>query len=350
MNKTMITRSEAGSLAIISEPLFVSFISYIDGAKTTSGTYMRNLRQFAKWLQDNQIAEPRREDIIRFRDDMMIKCKPGTVAQYLRTVKAFYSWGTLEGIFPRDITVNIKPPKVKTFKKGAPRKERFKPEEVFTIEETIRETAGRSLEAAKNSEKDKAGKMERTTEQGKRLLAMYLLAVNNGLRVVELSRADIRDFEIVRGQGYINIWGKGHTEADTRKPLAPEVTSAIIEYLNTRSDRTNRNAPLFVSTGNRSGGKRIAPTTISTMLKSAMKNAGYNSEKYTAHSLRHTTAQNVLAVTGDNIYITQNYMRHSSPDITEVYVKFGEKEEKREIEIASALYDYYHGRKPAACL
>lgn len=343
-----LTRSEAGSLANINNSLYESFIIYIDGAKTTSGTYLRNLRQFAKWLSENRITEPGREDIIHFRDDMLTKCKPGTVAQYLRTVKAFYSWGTLEGIFPRDITVNIKPPKVKTFKKGAPRKERFKPEEVFNIEQTIRETSGKSLETAKNSQKDKAGKMERTTEQGKRLLAMYLLAVNNGLRVVELSRADIRDFELIRGQGYINIWGKGHTEADTRKPLAPEVTTAIIDYLNTRSDRSNRNAPLFVSTGNRSGGKRIAPTTISTMLKQAMKEAGYNSEKYTAHSLRHTTAQNVLAVTGDNIYITQNYMRHSSPDITEVYVKFGEKEEQREIEIAAALYDYYHGKREKA--
>lgn len=343
-----LTPTRAAALSSFDNALYVKFISYIDGAKTTAGTYMRNLRQFAAWLYDHGITEPRREDIIQFRDDMLTKCKPGTVAQYLRTVKAFYKWGTLEGIFPRDITVNIKPPKVKSFKAGAPRKDRFTAEDVLTIEESIKENAGEAVRAVYTSEKDTAGKLERTTEQGKRLFCMFLLAVNNGMRVIELSRANVKDFEIIKGQGYINIWGKGHTEADTRKPLAPEITAALVDYLKSRRDHPTGSAPLFVSTGNRSGGKRIAPTTISKMLKAAMKAAGYNSEKYTAHSLRHTAAQNVLAVTNDNIYMTQNYMRHSSPDITEVYLKFGEKEARKEIEIAAALYDHYHGKRPKA--
>ena len=99
---------------------------------------------------------------------------------------------------------------------------------------------------------------------------MYLLAVNAGLRTIEISRANIKDLEIKGGNAYLYVWGKGHTEADTKKPIAYEVYTAIQEYLNNRSDYITANSPLFVSTGNRSGGKRIASTTISTMLKRAM--------------------------------------------------------------------------------
>ena len=348
MTGTALAKRKSGSLAANLEPLFSSFVSYVDGSEQTTATYIRNLRQFAKWLYHRNITKPEqitRETIIEFRDDMLTRCKPGTVSQYLRTVKAFISWGALEDIFPKDVSRNVKPPKVKKII-GTPKKKRLQPFEVLEIEESIRAGALEAVEAAYTSKKDTAGKMERATEQGKRLFAMYLLAVNNGLRVVELSRARVKDIEIERGQGYIYIWGKGHIEADTRKPLAPEVLAAIEDYLKSRSDKAPRSAPLFVSTGTRSGGKAIAPTTISAMLKQAMKEAGYNSERITAHSLRHTAAQNALAASGNNIIETQMYMRHESPRTTEEYIETSGEMEQRQIELALAVYDRYHPENP----
>ena len=348
-----ITRTTSGTLATNLEPLFISFVSYVDGSEQTTATYIRNLRQFAKWLYYRNITKPEqitRETVIQFRDDMLTRCKPGTVSQYLRTVKAFISWGALEDIFPKDVSRNVKPPKVKKVI-GTPKKKRLQPFEVLEIEESIKAGALEAIQAAYTSKKDTSGKMERATEQGKRLFAMYLLAVNNGLRVVELSRARVKDIEIERGQGYIYIWGKGHIEADTRKPLAPEVLEAIEDYLKSRSDKAPRSAPLFVSTGNRSGGKAIAPTTISAMLKEAMKGAGYNSERITAHSLRHTAAQNALAASGNNIIETQMYMRHESPRTTEEYIETSGEMEQKQIELALAVYDRYHqGTAPASDL
>ena len=169
---------------------------------------------------------------------------------------------------------------------------------------------------------------------------MFLLAVNAGLRTIEISRANIEDLELNRGRAYLYIWGKGHTEPDTRKAIAPEVYRAVKDYLDTRSDRPAPGSPLFVSTGNRSGGQRIATTTISTMLKRAMQSAGYDSPRLTAHSLRHTTGENVLTITGANIYKTQLYMRHSSPATTEIYLT-GQKEEE-DSAIAADLYRLYH--------
>ncbi|MCM1473870.1 MAG: tyrosine-type recombinase/integrase, partial [Muribaculaceae bacterium] len=193
---------------------------------------------------------------------------------------------------------------------------------------------------AETAKKDTAGRIQRTTEQGKRLYAMYLLAVNTGLRTIELARANIKDIEVKGDNAWLYVWGKGHTEPDAKKPIAPEVKEAIDDYLKSRTDNPTGTSPLFVATGNRSGGKRLATTTISTMLKRAMQEAGFNSERLTAHSLRHTAGTNVQELTG-NIYLTQQYMRHSNPATTEIYLHVDT--ERQEAEIATQLYNMYHG-------
>ena len=76
------------------------------------------------------------------------------------------------------------------------------------------------------------------------------------------------------------------------------------------------------------------------MLKGAMKEAGFNSERLTAHSLRHTAGTNAMQLTGD-LYTTQQYMRHSSPATTEIYLHIDT--EQKEAEIAQRLYNHYHG-------
>ena len=137
------------------------------------------------------------------------------------------------------------------------------------------------------------------------------------------------------------VWGKGHDESDAKKPIAPAVYAAIRDYLDSRTDNPTGTSPLFVATGNRSHGKSLAPTTISTMLKRALQDAGFDSERLTAHSLRHTAGQNVMQITGDNIYKTQMYMRHSSPKTTEIYLD--NNNSAQDAIIAQRLYEHYHG-------
>lgn len=319
--------------------LFNDFITFIDRGEKTTQTYIVNLRQFAAWLKYADISRPVRQDIISYRqyltgeheaiqldplgnwvyrtdangNRVIVKCKPNTVKQYLQSVCQFFKWTASEGLYP-NIAENIHAPKVSN---DNHRKEALSAADVLTIENTI----------------------DKKTEQGKRLFAMYLLAVNCGLRTVELHRANIKDIVVKNGTAYLYIWGKGHTEADTKKTLAPEIYDAIKDYLNSRSDAKTGNSPLFVSTGNRSGGSRIATTTISTMLKRALQNAGYDSERITAHSLRHTAGTNVQEITG-NLYLTQQYMRHANPATTEIYLH--NDTTKQETDIAQRLYNHYH--------
>ncbi|MDE6708532.1 MAG: site-specific integrase [Oscillospiraceae bacterium] len=344
--------------------LFSRFVSWIDRSKNTTRAYIINLRQFAVWLRYSSITRPVREDILSYREYLCtehdaiqldseslngwkyrtdkagnrirVQCKPNTIAQYLRSVCQFFRWTASNGLYP-DISANIHAPKVKH---DIHRKNALTVEEVQTIEKSISAKASEKLIKAGKKKKDTAGRIQRTTEQGKRLYAMYLLAVNTGLRTIELARANIKDIEVKGNCAWLYVWGKGHTEPDAKKPLAPEVKEAIDDYLKSRTDKPTGDKPLFVATGNRSGGKRLATTTISTMLKKAMQEAGFNSERLTAHSLRHTAGTNVQELTG-NIYLTQQYMRHSNPATTEIYLHVDT--EKQESEIAERLYNFYHG-------
>ena len=332
-----ITTNEIMQTKQLQQSLFDEFIAYIDRGEKTTRTYLTNLRQFMKWLQATGTTNPTRADILLYRDYLAQTRKPNTVKQYLQSVRQFFSWAASNGYYP-DIASNVHAPKIR---QDAHKKDALTAADVLTIEQSIAAQAEARTAAAASNAKDTAGRIDRATEQGKRLFAMYLLAVTAGLRTVELSRANIKDLEQRNGTACIYIYGKGRAEADQKKPIAPQVYDAIQDYINSRTDHPTENSPLFVATGNRSGGKRLAPTTISTMLKKAMQQAGYNSDRLTAHSLRHTAGNNVMELTGDNLFITQTYMRHASPTTTEIYLH--RNTEQQEAEIAQQLYNKYHG-------
>ena len=81
------------------------------------------------------------------------------------------------------------------------------------------------------------------------------------------------------------------------------------------------------------------------MLKRALQSAGFDSDRITAHSLRHSTAQAVMNLTGNNIYQTQQYLKHSSPKTTEIYLE--NDNTAQDEAIARRLYQYYHREGPA---
>ena len=309
----------------ISADLFRRFIEYTDREPTTTKGYITCLRQFANWIQSTGTTHPARADILAYKEYLngahfgrsgAEQLKPGTKQQYLRAVKHFFKWTSTEGIYP-NIADNIHGAKIShdTHKKDALDREAVK-----IIADHI----------------------DRDTEQGKRLYAMYLLCISCGLRTIEINRANIEDIKKTGSRTYLYLQGKGHSEHDQPVLLIPEVKAALDDYLQSRTDNPTAKSPLFVSTSNRSKGKRIAPTTISTMLKEALVNAGYDSDRLTAHSLRHTSGTGAYKATG-NIYLAQKHQRHADPSTTEIYVHAEEREERN---TEAAVYNYYFN--PAA--
>ena len=352
----------------INEGLLVEFVTWINRSEKTTRTYLKNLKQFLAWMKWAGVTQPTRADILNFQQflseehegiildptsaqgwtyrtdsngaPVVVKYRTNTVRQYLRSVCQLFTWlADCKGY--ANIARNIRLPKVDAT--ATHRRQALPLSAVSEIEHSIERNSLQRTEQAKTAEKDTAGKIQRTDEQGKRLYAMYLLAVNAGLRTIEISRAKIKDLETTGGQTWLYVWGKGHTEPDRKQPLAAEVVEAIKEYIAARKDKPTGNSPLFVSTGNRSGGKAIATTTISTMLKRAMQQAGYDSERLTAHSLRHTTATGMLKASHNNIYDVQQYMRHNDPRTTEIYTHETEEAQSTRAGMAKQLYNIFHG-------
>lgn len=305
--------------AAMSADLFQRYIEYIDRRPSTMKGYITCLRQFAKWMQDTGTTAPQRADILAYKEYLTgahfgrsgaETLKAGTKQQYLRAVKSFFRWTAAEGLYP-NIADNIHGESVTTEHK----KDALERDAVQTIAEAI----------------------DRSDEKGKRLYAMYLLCISCGLRTVEINRANIEDIKTVGKRTYLYLQGKGHSEHDQPVLLIPEVKDALQAYLDSRTDHYTSKSPLFVSSSNRSKGQRIAPTTISTMLKGALVAAGYDSDRLTAHSLRHTSGTGAYKATG-NIYLAQKHQRHVDPATTEIYVHAEEREER---DTERQVYDYY---------
>ena len=294
--------------------LFSRFIDYTDRKDSTIKGYLTCIRQFMKWLNENQISQPQREDIKAYRTYLANSgLATGTQQQYLRAVKHFFKWTAAEGFYP-NVADNIHGAKTKT---DIHRRDAFQLEDVPKI----------------------AGTIDRSTENGKRLFVMFHLVFVDGLRTIEIHRANVEDVKTIGGKTFLYIQGKGHDEKDTAKYLTPEVKEALDDYLASRSDKYTPKSPLFASTSNRSKGGRIATTTISTMLKELLVSAGHDSRRLTAHSLRHTSATSSLKTNGGNIYLTQKLMGHKSPTTTEVYVH-DDANIQNELEGRKAIYDY----------
>ena len=295
-----------------SKDLFGRFLDYTDRKDSTVKGYLTCIRQFMKWLDAYQITQPTREDIKAYRAHLeSADLAIGTQQQYLRAVKHFFKWTAAEGLYP-NIADNIHGAKVRH---DLHKKDALSREDVPKI----------------------AASIDTSDEQGKRLYAMYLLCITCGLRTVEINRANIEDIKTVGGVSYLYVQGKGCDDKDAPVELIPEVQEAIKAYLSSRSDKPTPKSPLFASTSNRSKGGRISTASISAMLKEMLVKAGYDSDRITAHSLRHTSGTGAYKATG-SLLLAQKHQRHADPSTTEIYIH---AEERAERHTERQVYDYF---------
>lgn len=286
--------------------LFERFAKYIDVKDVTQKSYCVCLRCFADWLACNGIQAPQRADILRYVHFLAephasrrgqqnapkdIVFSAGTQARYLRAVKMFFKWTASENLYP-NIAENIKGAKVRADN---------------SKRDALEKTDARKLLES----------IDRDTIAGKRDYAMILLSITAGLRIIEMQRANIGDIETIAGEKVLFVQGKGHDEKDAYKKITPEVFSAIDCYLRERKSAGATDA-LFAGIGNRSAGQRIAETSISRIIKNRLRDAGYNTHRLSAHSLRHTSVTFLLE-SGATLQEAQAHARHAAPETTEIY-------------------------------
>lgn len=291
--------------------IYLRWIHFIDAAPATVATYEKAVRRFMAYLAENNITHPQREDVINFREELKATGhKPTTTQAYITAVRLFFQWLEQERIYP-NIADRVKGAKVSRGHK----KDYLTADQTRAILESI----------------------DRRSLQGLRDYALFALAVTCGLRTIEISRADIADLGTAGGSAALYVQGKGKEEKTDFVKLAAPIESAVLAYLTARGER-DAAAPLFASTSNNNAGGRMSTRAISGIIKSCMQRAGYDSERLTAHSLRHTAATlNLLA--GGSLQETQQLLRHSSIDTTTIYAHNLERAASRSEErIAGTIF------------
>lgn len=273
------------------DELYQAFTKYIDAKPKTVETYTKALRQLGGYFTEHHIDKPTREDVIAFREALKATGhKPTTVQTYITATRLFFSWLEQEGFYP-NVAAHIKGAKLdREHKKGY--------------------LTSRQVKAV-------LADIDRTTLQGKRDYAMLVLMVTGGLRTVEVARADIGDMQTLGDNTVLYIQGKGRDEKTEYVKLDAHVEAAIRDYLKARGE-AKPDAPLFASTSNNNRGKRMTTRAISGIAKAHMVEAGYNSDKLTAHSLRHT-AVTLSLLAGQPLEEVQQFARHANISTTMIY-------------------------------
>lgn len=275
----------------ITEELYTRWTAYIDASDKTIQTYTRDLRRMFRYFGEHGIRQPQREDIISYRESLKAEgLKPTTVQNYITAARLFFQWTEQERIYP-NVAEHIKGAKLSREHK----------KDYLTSKQVKNVLSG----------------IDRSTTTGLRDYAILALTITGGLRTIEVSRADIGDLRTLGDDTVLYIQGKGREEKAEYVRVSPPVEKAIRDYLRTRKD-TDASAPLFSSTSNNSRGGRLSTRTISGICKGSMVEAGYNSERLTAHSLRHTAV--TLSLLADKkLEEVQQFARHKNIATTLIY-------------------------------
>lgn len=296
----------------INETTVNRWLDSLDTATRTKDTYRKNISYFVTWLEGKSIVRPTKEDIVSYRDYVRFSgVKPSTIQSYITTVRIFFSWLDLEGLYPN----------VASRVKGAKIDNDYKKDYLTT-----------------KQVKNILSMVDTSTLQGKRDYAILALMVTTGLRTISVISANIEDIGHAGDSSALYYLGKGHDEKSDYVKLSAPVEEAIREYLTARGEK-NPESPLFASLDHKNKNGRMTTRSVSRIAKNSMISAGYISDRLTAHSFRHTAATLNLR-NGGSITETQQLLGHKNIETTLRYSHILDREgNMSEERISKAIFD-----------
>jgi len=272
------------------EELVDRFIEAQDVKQSSKLLYRRTLKQYFNWVESKSylLSEIARPQLLEYKEELLASGLSSlTVGSYITVVRRFYEWTEANKYYP-NVAKGIKTPK---------RKQQFKKQPLLPDQAT----------ALLSYYKNKA----------LRDFAIVNLLLRTGLRTIEVVRANVEDITFKGSKRVLLVHGKGRDEKDNFVLLTDKAYQPIAEYLAKRG-KVSPSDPLFVSLSNNSKGHRLTTRSISKIAKEGLKAIGLDERAYTAHSLRHTTAVNILRA-GGSLEQAQMTLRHSNPATTQIY-------------------------------
>jgi len=266
------------------------FINDTDVTDKSKRGYTNALAQFLYWLDDNSITQPKREDILSYKDTLKADgLKPNTITAYIVVVKKFFAWLESNRLYD-NVTNGIK---------GGGAVNGFLKDPLTTDQVRLL-----------------LGSIDQSKPDGVRNFNIINLMVHTALRTIEVVRADVSDMAVKSNKHVLYIQGKGRVEKDALIVLTDTVYNPLMSYLGNR--KAQQDEPLFTSEANRSKGQRLTGYAISHIVKSALRTINLDSDRLTCHSLRHTSVTLAL-LGGASIQSAQSFARHVSLNTTMIY-------------------------------
>lgn len=293
MNDITASAGTALQQSGITSGTFAAFIDYLDVSAKTLRTYRAALAAFGAYLQENGITNPKRADVISWRESIKEIYAASTVQLYLTAIKMFFRFTSSNNLYP-NVADNVRGLKISR----EHTKDHLTRSQVHKVMDTIADS--------------------KTEIQALRDRAMFMLMTSCGLRCIEVSRANVDDMRARGDATVVYVHGKMRDDKQDFEIIPPQVETALREYLNARNAKPGE--PLFMCTGNRHGlGGRMSTRSISKTIKSAMDAAGLKSDRLTAHSTRHT-AMTTACMQGESLQAVQQFARHANINTTMIYV------------------------------
>ena len=268
--------------------------------------YRQKLGYFAQFLQGNSLATEVEgigaAEIRRFIHHLQTGVQAGannphrptedkplspqTVAGYVRTLRAFFSWAEREGLVDEHPMKHVKTPKVP---------QRDMP--FFSDAEIARLLAA----------------LRQPTAVGQRNYALAVLLLDTGMRVSELIHMEMQDLHL--SQGYFSVIGQGDKQRAI--PLGRSSCKVLLDYL-----RKHRPEPSLPQCDNvfltRTGGP-LRPDYVYQIISHACRQVGITGKRLGPHTCRHTFARSFLLNGGDLITL-QRILGHTSLEVVKIYV------------------------------
>ena len=300
-------QNPANVSGVFSDNLLERFAKFAGVSENSKRTYIKCLRQMFRHFQANAITMPTRENLVDWIAEMKNAGRAAsTITLYTTAAKIFFRWLAQENIYPNvadNLKTGVKP-------------SRGHKKDALTVEQCADLVKGvKTCKVVKGVEVDDV--------KGLRDKAILSLMTTAGLRCVEVVRANIADVRFDRGKTFLYVTGKGHSEADERVLLSRQTYKAIQVYLKARG-KAAATEPLFTSTSRRNNGERLQTQTISRLVKKNLRAMDLDSPRLTAHSLRHSTATN-LVFAGVDLPKIQMTLRHKNLATTMIYLNAYER-------------------------
>ena len=286
----VINRASAVSLVI------EAFLDCRIPNKKTARTYRRNITEAFEMMCVAQLSELQMVQLVAWKGILMADRRgESSHAAALIAVRSFLDWtGAMGGHdLPMERVKYLLPvPKVQV----------IRPHEVM-------------------NEKEIKSYLFAAKCEGKRELALAIVALGSGVRIAELVALDICDFLNDAGGGTTIHVRQGKGAKDRLIPVRKEVKKAVEDYLKASFRSRGDVGPLFMSEDRAMACReswRLSTKTASKIIKSLAEKAGVT-RRITPHALRHTFAAGTY-LHSRNLVAVMKLLGHSTIATTQRYV------------------------------